>query len=104
ELNILSQSSSYFEPALERIMLPDIGSSCGVNGNGSHHVGNGHGLVSGIHSSDSSSGIASGSASSEKLATRTDEASLDKGNDEGDADEDEDDDDDDDDEDEDETT
>ncbi|XP_001359431.4 solute carrier family 22 member 3 isoform X1 [Drosophila pseudoobscura] len=83
-------------------MLPDIGNSSGVNGNGSHHIGNGHGLVSGIHSSDSSSGIASGSASSEKLAARTDEASLDKGNDEGDADEDGDDDDDDDDEDEDE--
>ncbi|KAH8264523.1 hypothetical protein KR038_009606 [Drosophila bunnanda] len=97
-------------------MLTDIGSSSangiGIgNGTSGHNVGSGHGngvLVSGIHSlSGSSSGI--GSASSEKLATRNDEASSKKGsNCEGDADEDGDDDDedddDDDDDDEDETT
>ncbi|XP_052856369.1 solute carrier family 22 member 3 isoform X1 [Drosophila gunungcola] len=75
-------------------MLKDIGSSsANGNGNGSsgHNVGSGHGLVSGLHSSDSSSGI--GSASSEKLGTRSDEANAKKGsNGEGDADDDEDDD------------
>ncbi|XP_016997561.2 solute carrier family 22 member 4 isoform X1 [Drosophila takahashii] len=73
-------------------MLTDIGSSANGNGNGNsgHNIGNGHGLVSGLHSSDSSSGI--GSASSEKLATRSDEANATKGsNGEGDADEDDDD-------------
>lgn len=94
----------------ERIMLTDIGSSIangiGIgNGTSGHNVGNGHGnniLVGGFHSlSGSSSGI--GSTSSEKLATRNDEASSKKGNN-GEGDADEDDDDDDDDEDEDETT
>jgi len=77
-------------------MLTDIGSIASGNGNGigngnSGHIGSGHGLVSGLHSSDSSSGI--GSASSEKLAARGDEASA------NDADEDDDEDDEDDDED-----
>jgi len=84
-------------------MLTDIGSIASGNNNGigngnSGHIGSGHGLVSGLHSSDSSSGI--GSASSEKLAARGDEASAKKGsNGEGDADEDDDEDDEDDDED-----
>jgi len=75
-------------------MLTDIGSIASGNGNGigngnSGHIGSGHGLVSGLHSS----GI--GSASSEKLAARGDEASAKKGsNGEGDADEDDDEDDD----------
>ncbi|KAH8330893.1 hypothetical protein KR067_008691 [Drosophila pandora] len=75
-------------------MLTDIGNS-GANGNGncSHNVGNGHGLVSGIDSSGSSSGI--GSASSEKLAVRNDEANTEQGGNAKDGDGDDDDDDDD---------